>query len=88
MCNSQVQAPGIDLLFYGDSLTDLWRGTVWGYSSHLGPGIPAVFSRYFGQYNSAICGAGGEHRPAPLSSHRGDVTPRCLLWRGAGMRVR
>jgi hypothetical protein len=50
---------GIDLLFYGDSLTELWRGTAWGYNSRLGGGIPAVFSRYFGQYRSVVCGSGG-----------------------------
>ena len=54
-----MQAAGIDLLFYGDSLTELWRGTAWGFHSRLGPGIPAVFSRYFGQYDSVIAGAGG-----------------------------
>ncbi|CAK0758845.1 hypothetical protein CVIRNUC_002651 [Coccomyxa viridis] len=53
-------AAGIDLLFYGDSLTELWRGTAWGFHSRLGPGIPAVFSRYFGQYDSVIAGAGGD----------------------------
>ncbi|KAK9916523.1 hypothetical protein WJX75_003696 [Coccomyxa subellipsoidea] len=51
---------GIDLLFYGDSLTELWRGTAWGYNSRLGGGIPAVFSRYFGQYRSVVCGSGGD----------------------------
>jgi lysophospholipase L1-like esterase len=50
---------GIDVLFYGDSITELWRGTAWGYTSRLGGGIPAVFSRYFGQYTSVICGSGG-----------------------------
>jgi len=33
---------------------------VWGYNSRLGPGIPAVFNRYFGQYRSVIAGAGGK----------------------------
>ena len=54
-----VSQGGIDLLFYGDSLTELWRGTAWGYNSRLGSGIPAVFSRYFGQYRSVVCGSGG-----------------------------
>ena len=54
-----AQAAGTELFFYGDSLTELWRGTAWGYNSRLGPGIPAVFSRYFGQYSSVIAGAGG-----------------------------
>ena len=50
---------GTDLIFYGDSLTELWRGTAWGYTGHLGTGVPAVFSQFFGQYSTEICGSAG-----------------------------
>lgn len=65
----EMQAAGIELLFYGDSLTELWRGTVWGYNSRLGPGIPAVFSRYFGQYRSVVAGAGGTLSNSSVTSY-------------------
>ena len=72
-----MQAAGIDLLFYGDSLTELWRGTAWGFHSRLGPGIPAVFSRYFGQYDSVIAGAGGRQGCSKYMHQRVTI---CKSW--------
>lgn len=70
---------GIDLLFYGDSLTELWRGTAWGYNSRLGGGIPAVFSHYFGQYRSVVCGSGGVSlKPASRNASQNDSVVQCV----------
>ena len=67
---SRMPQGGTDLIFYGDSLTELWRGTAWGYTSRLGYGIPDVFSQYFGRYSTAICGSGGE-QPCMASCNTG-----------------
>ena len=50
---------GIDVVFYGDSLMELWRGTIWGRYSWLASGIADVFAQYFSRYRTVICGSGG-----------------------------
>eukprot|EP00884_Botryococcus_braunii_P006493 jgi/Botrbrau1/15845/Bobra.40_1s0029.1 len=44
----------IDILWYGDSITELWQGTGWGI--YLGPHltVPSIYQKYFGKYNSTL----------------------------------
>ena len=46
---------GVQLVFYGDSITKQWRVV-----EPLANGVPEVFTQYFGQYSAAILGVGGE----------------------------
>ncbi|KAL3146914.1 platelet-activating factor acetyltransferase activity protein [Trebouxia sp. C0009 RCD-2024] len=52
-CGATCAVQGVDLVFYGDSLTKLWRS--------IQPqinGVPEVFTAYFGNYSAAILGVG------------------------------
>lgn len=56
---------GVDLLFYGDSITENWRGTSVGRPYPGGQGMPAVYQKHFGGYKSAVLAIAGEqHQPA------------------------
>ncbi|EIE19806.1 hypothetical protein COCSUDRAFT_58535 [Coccomyxa subellipsoidea C-169] len=41
------QGQGVDLVFYGDSITESWRGTALGSLTARCAGSPAVFEKYF-----------------------------------------
>ena len=56
---------GIDLLFYGDSITQCWRfgsnSTPPSSSNSLCHGAPDVFAKHFGsRYNAKVFGIGGD----------------------------
>lgn len=57
---------GYELLFYGDSITETWRGTDMGRPCSRCQGAPEVFDNYFGsKYKAEVLAVGGEHpRPA------------------------
>ncbi|KAK9836010.1 hypothetical protein WJX81_005902 [Elliptochloris bilobata] len=59
---------GVDVVFYGDSITETWRGTDMGRGCRRCAGVPAVFQKYFGKYSTAVLAVGGDQ-----ASH--------LLWR-------
>lgn len=48
-----------DIVFYGDSITEQYRGTNMGTPIARAKGTPAVFARHFSQYYTAILAAGG-----------------------------
>ena len=63
---------GSSLVFYGDSITETWRGSDGGHPCPRCAGVPEVFQQYFGrQYSSAVLAVGGEVHIANLS---------CLEW--------
>ncbi|KAK9829121.1 hypothetical protein WJX72_004014 [[Myrmecia] bisecta] len=45
---------GFDLLFYGDSITEHWRGTSMGAPDSTGPSIHDMWNKYFGSYNADV----------------------------------
>jgi len=59
----------------GDSLTKQWREVLPQVN-----GIPEVFTNYFGQYNTAILGVGGEHS----HDHRTQYSNNVFHKRGGG----
>ena len=46
-------------MFYGDSITETWRGTDMGRACRRCRGVPAVFGKYFGKYSTAVLAVGG-----------------------------
>ena len=52
---------GVDLLFYGDSITENWRGTSVGRLYPGGQGMPAVYQKHFGGYKSAVLAIAGDY---------------------------
>jgi len=65
------RAEDLKLVFYGDSITEAWRGTSRGKEVSRAVGIPAVWEQYFGQTYGAAAAAYG------IS---GDFTKH-LMWR-------
>ena len=63
---SAASAPGeIDVVFYGDSITEGWRGTSFGFPVGRKQTIPAVFSSLFtldggGKYEGLPLGISGD----------------------------
>ncbi len=49
-------------MFYGDSITELWRGTEFN-SSHArqGPEIKRVYEAHFSRFRSIVLAIAGEH---------------------------
>lgn len=55
---------GPELLFYGDSIFELLRGTMHMEPDPRGHGIPEVFHKHFGQtYKTAVLGIAGQSPP-------------------------
>jgi hypothetical protein len=51
---------GVELLFYGDSITETWRGTDMGRQCSRCAGVPDVFAKYFGsKYAAEVLAVGG-----------------------------
>ena len=57
---------GLDLVFYGDSITENWLGTSLGRPWPGGKGVAAVYRKHFGGYKSAVLAIAG----ASLHSHK------------------
>lgn len=71
---------GYDLLFYGDSITETWRGTDMGRPCSRCEGVPKVFSQYFGsKYKSEVLAVGGGS-PPPRTLSSSSLLP--FLMRG------
>ena len=56
-----VSIQGSSLVFYGDSITETWRGTDGGHPCSRCAGVPEVFQEYFSsQYSTTVLAVGGE----------------------------
>lgn len=65
---------GFELVFYGDSITETWRGTDMGRPCSRCTGVPAIFQKYFGsKYDSEVLAVGG------TASTHFPVRNMCLL---------
>ena len=53
---------GLELVFYGDSIMERWRGTKIGIPADVADGIPALYVKFFGKYRSDVFAQSG----APL----------------------
>ncbi|KAK9836293.1 hypothetical protein WJX81_002534 [Elliptochloris bilobata] len=51
---------GLDLVFYGDSITENWLGTSVGQPWPGGAGVAAVYQKHFGKFNSAVLAIAGD----------------------------
>lgn len=54
------QGEGFELLFYGDSITEQWRGTDQGGVCTRCIGDQEIFKKYFGKYRSDVLAVGGD----------------------------
>lgn len=58
---SSDEAQGCSIVFYGDSITETWRGSDNGGPCPRCKGVPEVFQQYFGsRYSSEVLAVGGE----------------------------
>ncbi len=62
-----LHAQGVDVVFYGDSITETWRGTDMGRGCRRCAGVPAVFQHYFGKYSTSVLAVGGARLSPPKS---------------------
>lgn len=54
----------MELLFYGDSITETWRGSDMGRQCSRCAGVPDIFHKYFGsKYKSEVLAVGGAPVP-------------------------
>ncbi|KAK9805428.1 hypothetical protein WJX73_004800 [Symbiochloris irregularis] len=59
----QVQADkqrGVELVFYGDSITESWRGTGMGRKVPQWADIPKVFAKHYGNLRASVYAIGGD----------------------------
>ena len=60
LCACSALNQGVELLFYGDSITETWRGSDMGRQCSRCAGVPDVFFKYFGsKYESEVLAVGG-----------------------------
>ena len=53
---------GLDVVFYGDSIVESWRGTELGVAVERAKGIPDMWGRHFGEpYNAKAFGIASAH---------------------------
>ena len=76
---SVPHAQGVDVVFYGDSITETWRGTDMGRGCRRCAGVPAVFQHYFGKYSTSVFAVGGARLSAPTSVEVGTHYARAYL---------
>ena len=50
---------GFELIFYGDSITEDWRGTSGGVPWPIGSGGDAVFKKHFSKYQAEVLAIAG-----------------------------
>ncbi len=54
---------GLDVVFYGDSIVESWRGTELGVAVDRARGIPDMWGRHFGEpYNAKAFGIASAQR--------------------------
>ena len=64
-CSACYMPQGVELLFYGDSITETWRGTDMGRQCSRCAGVPDVFAKHFGtKYAAEVLAVGGTPPPA------------------------
>ena len=51
---------GLDLIFYGDSITESWRGTDMNNTGERSKGINRVYAAHFSKYRSIVLAIAGE----------------------------
>lgn len=56
----------LDLVFYGDSITESWRGLQVGVPIDKFKGIPEVFAKIYGGIKAAAYSVSGDFRRAAL----------------------
>ena len=65
-------AQGFELVFYGDSITETWRGTDLGKPCKRGgcKEAPAIFQQHFGDlWHTGVLGVAGGSRTIELLTH-------------------
>jgi len=75
---------GLDVVFYGDSIVESWRGTELGVAVDRARGIPDMWGRHFGEpYNAKAFGIASAQRlsvlqcvPLPRQGMTQDL-PKC-----------
>ena len=55
-----LRLQGYDLVFYGDSISEDWRGTSGGYPWPVGAGTSEVFQRHFARYHPEVLAIAGK----------------------------
>lgn len=69
-----------DLLFYGDSILEAWRGTGLGQPEPMFEGVPAVFAKFYGRHNAYVFAqAGQDLRRTCTASRRWCSMTLCVL---------
>ncbi len=53
---------GLDLIFYGDSITESWRGTDMNNTGRRSAGIDRVYAAHFSKYRSIVLAIAGENK--------------------------
>jgi hypothetical protein len=54
----------LDVVFYGDSIVESWRGTELGVAVERAKGVPDMWGRHFGEpYNAKAFGIASAHCP-------------------------
>ncbi|KAK9797085.1 hypothetical protein WJX73_006137 [Symbiochloris irregularis] len=51
---------GVELVFYGDSITESWRGTQFGQIIDRAANIPEVFAKHYGNLKAAVYAIAGD----------------------------
>ena len=68
----------LDVIFYGDSITESWRGLQAGVPTEKFKGIPQVFEKMYGSVKAAAYSISGDTRIRALQIHsrtKGAPTP-------------
>ena len=67
----------LDVIFYGDSITESWRGLQAGVPSEKFKGIPQVFEKMYGSVKAAAYSISGDTQtPRPIRPEHKDPEPK------------
>ena len=58
---------GLDLVFYGDSITESWRGTEMNHTGKRSEGVDRVYAAHFSKYRSIVLAIAGERLGTELA---------------------
>ncbi len=58
---------GLDLVFYGDSITESWRGTDMNSTGKRSEGVDRVYAAHFSKYRSVVLAIAGERSCATFA---------------------